>query len=81
MQNKKVFSDNLILSMMSKSPMTPAAIAERIGSSPVTIARALPRLYEDGLVEKIVIGSVHGKKITGWYTELSKKKRKQELRG
>jgi len=61
---------------MSTEPMTPACIAERVKCSSVTISRALPRLYEDGLIEKITINGINGKKISGWYTELNKRRGK-----
>jgi predicted transcriptional regulator len=73
----KLFSDDKILSNMSKEAQTPAAIAERVGCSQITISRALPRLYEGGLVEKLTIRSVKGKNINGWYTELNRKTRKK----
>lgn len=79
--NNKVFTDNLILSKMGKRALTTGAIAEKCGCSLSTIARILPKLHEAGLVERLEIGAIKGKKIVGWYTELSPKKRKQELRG
>jgi len=62
---------------MSKDAQTPASVVQKLKCSSVTVSRALPRLYEDGLIEKITIKSVNGKKINGWYTEISKHRRKR----
>jgi predicted transcriptional regulator len=75
--SEKLFSDTKILSKMTKDFLTPAAIAQKVGCSHITISRALPRLFEEGLVEKITIKSVNDKKIVGWYTELNRKTRRK----
>jgi predicted transcriptional regulator len=72
----KLFTDNRILSKIGKEPVTPAFIAERVKCSITTISRALPRLYEDGLIEKVEIKGANGKTISGWYSELNKHRRK-----
>jgi predicted transcriptional regulator len=71
----KLFTDNRILSKIGKEPVTPAFIAERVKCSITTISRALPHLYEDGLIEKVEIKGANGKKISGYYTELNRRKK------
>lgn len=61
------FTDDMILSCLSNQPRTPAAIANSVGCSAMTILRALPRLENEGLVERIVIASTNGRQITGWF--------------
>jgi len=61
------FTDAMILSHISNQPRTPAAIAIDVGCSDMTIIRALPRLENEGLVERIVIDSTNGRQITGWF--------------
>jgi len=60
------FTDSMILSHMSHQPKTPAAIAVDVCST-MTIIRALPRLENEGLVERVVIESTNGRCITGWF--------------
>jgi predicted transcriptional regulator len=60
------FSDDLILSHITNQLRTPAAIADTVGCSSMTIIRSLPRLEGAGLVERIVIESTNGRCITGW---------------
>lgn len=72
---KKTFTDEKILAAMSREAQTPASVAQKLKCSSITISRALPRLYEDGLVEKITIKGANKKTIVGWYTELTKKQR------
>ena len=61
------FTDTMILSHMSNQPKTPASIASDVGCSTVTIIRALPRLEDEGLMERIVIESTNGRCIMGWF--------------
>jgi len=75
-KDKKTFTDEKILAAMSKDAQTPASVAQKLKCSSVTVSRALPRLYEDGLVEKITIKAVNGKKINGWYTELKSRRKR-----
>ena len=60
------FTDSMILSRISNQPRTPASIAELVGCSTITIIRALPRLEDQALVERVVIESTNGRCITGW---------------
>jgi predicted transcriptional regulator len=60
------FTDSMILSHMTHQPRTPAAIAFDVFCSTMTIIRALPRLEDEGLVERVVIESKNGRQITGW---------------
>jgi predicted ArsR family transcriptional regulator len=62
------FTDIIILSCMSHQPQTPAAIADDVGCSTMTIIRALPCLEEEGLVERVTIASTNGRSITGWFS-------------
>jgi len=73
----KVFTDDKILGVMSKDFETPARIAQKLKCATITVSRALPRLYEDGLVEKITIKGANRKTIYGWYTELNRKSRRK----
>ena len=73
----KVFTDDKILGVMSKDFETPACISARLGCAAVTVSRALPKLYEDGLVEKIIIKGANKKTFVGWYTELNRKSRRK----
>jgi len=72
---KKTFTDDKILAAMGKDYQTPACIAARLGCAAVTVSRCLPKLYEDGLVEKITIKGANKKTFVGWYTELNRKSR------
>lgn len=60
------FTDNMILSHISNQAKTPASIANDVGCSTMTIIRALPRLEDQALVERVVIESKNGRLITGW---------------
>lgn len=74
---KKTFTDDKILAAMGKDFQTPGCIAARLGCAAVTISRALPRLYEDGLIEKVIIKGSGKKNFVGWYTELNRKSRRK----
>jgi Mn-dependent DtxR family transcriptional regulator len=76
-KNKKTFTDDKILSKMNREAQTPACIAHKLHCATVTVSRALPHLYENGLVEVVQIKSVNGKTINGWYTELNRKSRRK----
>jgi hypothetical protein len=75
------FTDHKIISKMSLVPQTPAAIAAAVGCSTITIIRALPRLEEEMMVEKITIESTNGRRITGWYTEYNDYLKRKRGRG
>jgi hypothetical protein len=75
MMYAKQFTDAKILSKMGKEPMTPAAIAEKVGCSVITIIRALPRLEEDMSVERVVIKNAGGKTVSGYFTDYNERKK------
>jgi DNA-binding HxlR family transcriptional regulator len=63
------FTDDMILSHITHQARTPAAIANSVGCSAMTIIRALPRFEEEGFVERVVIESINGREVTGWFRE------------
>ncbi|HZY25428.1 MAG TPA: hypothetical protein VFE71_06350 [Bacteroidales bacterium] len=73
---KKTFTDDKILSKMNREAQTPGCIAARLGCAAITISRALPRLYEDGLIEKVIIKGSGKKTFGGWYTELKSRRKR-----